>query len=263
MDCPAKFAKPLEGEGPVLNAADDLEWILAGISPRLAADHRFWICLETETSCIGGVVWGAKTGEAQRLSPQAAELSALCTGWSLALRTAQIREESRTLAEQLAEANRQLLTAQSELLRSRTIVTVGEMAAGAAHEMNNPLAVISGRSQLLASQLEDVRHKAAAKLIHDQSQRLSNIITELMDFAKPQAARPSEIVPAELIDHALHESAMTTDPGRRVIETTIGDVPFVRVDPTQVTAALIEIIGNAVQATDEAIGQIEIHAAHD
>ena len=60
MDCPAKFAKPLEGEGPVLNAADDLEWIMAGVSPRLAADQRFWICLETETSCIGGVVSGAR-----------------------------------------------------------------------------------------------------------------------------------------------------------------------------------------------------------
>src|SRR2546426_8350518 len=50
------------------SAADDLEWIMAGISPRLAADQRFWICLETETSCIGGVVWGAKSGESQRLS---------------------------------------------------------------------------------------------------------------------------------------------------------------------------------------------------
>ena len=91
--------------------------------------------------------------------------SALAAGWSLALRTTQIREEARTLSEQLAETNRQLLAAQSELLRSRTIVTVGEMAAGAAHEMNNPLAVISGRSQLLAKILEDPKQKAAAKLV--------------------------------------------------------------------------------------------------
>ena len=43
-------------------------------------------------------------------------------------------------------------TAQAEILRSKTMITVGEMAAGAAHEMNNPLAVISGRSQLLKDQ---------------------------------------------------------------------------------------------------------------
>ena len=80
---------------------------------------------------------------------------AIAGGWALALRTAQIREEARTLAEQLAEANRNLQTAQTEILRSRTLSTVGEMAAGAAHEMNNPLMVISGRAQLLAQQLAD------------------------------------------------------------------------------------------------------------
>jgi signal transduction histidine kinase len=66
-------------------------------------------------------------------------------------------EEARVLAEQLAEANRQLQNAQDEIFRSKTMIAVGEMAAGAAHEMNNPLAVISGRSQLLAAQLEDAK----------------------------------------------------------------------------------------------------------
>ena len=127
----------------------------APISPRLSGDHRFWICLEADGVPIGGVVWGAKQGESQRLSPQAQELLALSSGWSLALRTTQIREEARALSEQLAEANRRLQTAQDEIFRSKTMITVGEMAAGAAHEMNNPLAVISGRSQLLAAQLTD------------------------------------------------------------------------------------------------------------
>ena len=53
------------------------------------------------------------------------------------------------------------------------MISVGEMAAGAAHEMNNPLAVISGRSQLLAQQLTDPKFKAMAHLIHEQSHRLS------------------------------------------------------------------------------------------
>ena len=43
--------------------------------------------------------------------------------------------------------------------------------------MNNPLAVISGRSQLLAAQLADPRHKAMAHLINEQSHRLSQIIS--------------------------------------------------------------------------------------
>src|SRR5205823_3486045 len=190
-------------------------------------------------------------------------LTALSNGWSLALRTAQIREEARNLSEQLAEANRRLHGAQNEILRSKTIITVGEMAAGAAHEMNNPLAVISGRSQLLSSQLTDPKHKAIAHLIFEQSHRLSQIISELMDFAKPESPKTAECEVAELIDRALHEAKAHTDPADRKIEVTMQDVPLVVVDGQQVSAAMTEIIDNALLATDERSGQIAIHGAFD
>lgn len=262
-DCPKRPDRPEEGDGPVLAVGDDMDWLLSAVSPRLAHDQRYWICLEADGACIGGVAWGGPVGEAQRLGPQAQEIAALAGGWSLALRTAQIREEARTLSEQLAEANRQLQTAQNEILRSKMMISIGEMAAGAAHEMNNPLAVISGRSQLLSMQLTDPKQKAAAHLIHEQSHRLSEIITELMDFAKPVPARPIECDPAELIDRALHEAKQHTDPADRTIEVTMGDVPAVTADPHQVVAALTEVIDNALLATDAQQGQITIHAAHD
>src|SRR5205814_3317419 len=153
---------------------------------------------------------------------------------------------------------RRLQSAQDEIFRSKTMSSVGEMAAGAAHEMNNPLAVISGRSQLLTSQLVDPKQKTAAKLIHEQSQRLSDIITELMNFAKPTPPSFSNIEPEELVNKALHEAKAANDPADRNIEVTFGDVPLVNVDSQQVTAALVEVIGNAIQATDEKDGQIEI-----
>jgi signal transduction histidine kinase/HD-like signal output (HDOD) protein len=255
--------KPAAGDGPVMAAGDEMEWFVDVVSPRLPDAHRFWICLEADGACIGGVVWGAGAGEAQRLSPQVQELSAIANGWALALRTAQIREEARTLSEQLAEANRRLHNAQSEILRSRMMISIGEMAAGAAHEMNNPLAVISGRSQLLASQLTDAKHKAMAHLIHEQSHRLSAIITELMDFAKPEPPHPKETDLADLLQRALHEAKMQHDPADRRIEVTMTDVPAVVVDERQVCAALIEVIDNAIHATDAATGHIELHAAFD
>jgi signal transduction histidine kinase len=181
----------------------------------------------------------------------------------LALRTAQIREESRTLAEQLAEANRQLHNAQNELLRSRTLVTVGEMAAGAAHEMNNPLAVISGRSQLLASQLKEPKLKHAANTIAEQSHRLSGIITDLMEFAKPVPPIVKQVDLADLMEKAIYEVKQLTEPAGRKIEITMGEVPPVKVDGAQVLAALVEVLHNALQATDESKGTIIIHAAYD
>ena len=274
VDCLTRLTRPPGGDGPILNAGDDLEWLLANISPRLAFDQRYWMCLGVEGDCIGGVLWGARTGEAQRLSPQVQELTALAGGWGLALRTAQIREESRTLAEQLAEANRQLHNAQNELLRSRTLVSVGEMAAGAAHEMNNPLAVISGRSQLLASQMSDPKLKHAANTIFEQSHRLSQIITDLMAFAKPQAPNPSRTDLAEILDRALFEARNQmadgagtaggdSGIGNRRIELTMGELPPVYVDAEQVQMALTEVLHNALQATDERDGLITVHAAYD
>ncbi|MEO6437123.1 MAG: HDOD domain-containing protein [Tepidisphaeraceae bacterium] len=263
VDCPQRPPTPLGGEGPVLVAGAELEWLLAMISPRLAHDQRYWICLEADGGCIGGLVLGGMVGEASRLGPQVQEIAAIGSGWSLALRTAQIREEAKQLAEQLAEANRRLQSAQAEILRSRTIITVGEMAAGAAHEMNNPLAVISGRSQLLASQLSDVKQKAAAHLIHEQSHRLTDIITELMDFAKPVPPAPCETDLADLIDRALHEAKMQADTVDRTVEVTIGDVPKVVVDRDQVMAALMELFDNAFNATDPVKGHIQVNAAFD
>jgi putative nucleotidyltransferase with HDIG domain len=263
VDRPPRLSKPAGGDGPVLATGDELEWLLGDVSPRLAGDQRFWICLEAEGTCIGGVVWGARTGESQRLSPQAQELAALAGGWSLALRTAQIREESRTLAEQLAEANRQLHTAQAELLRRKTLATVGEMAAGAAHEMNNPLAIISGRAQVLASQLSDPKLRHGASAIVEAGHRLSQMITDLMEFARPQAPKPAQTDLSDLVDRALHEAKTLNDPADRKIEVTMSAVPPVMVDPQQVRAALVEVMDNAIQATDPATGQIVIHGAYD
>jgi signal transduction histidine kinase/HD-like signal output (HDOD) protein len=265
IDCPNEKRpdRPQDGEGPVLPAGDALEWLIAAVSPRLADEQRFWICLDADGQCIGGVVWGGPPGESQRLSTQVQELTAIAGGWSLALRTAQIREEARTLAEQLASANRRLQTAQAEVLRSRTMTTVGEMAAGAAHEMNNPLAVMSGRSQLLASTLSDPKQKAMAHLVYEQAQRLSDIITELMAFAKPVPPKPGECDLADLVGRALHEAKLHDELADRRVEVTCADVPPVVVDGEQVGAAIAEVIGNALQWTDPKSGVITVHAAHD
>ncbi|MGA3067171.1 MAG: HDOD domain-containing protein [Tepidisphaeraceae bacterium] len=263
VDCFKRPGARPTGDGPVLHAGDDLDWLLAAISPRLAGDQRYWMSLEADGICVGGVVWGAAPGEAQRLSSQVQELSAVSAGWALAMRTAQIREEARVLSEELAETNRRLQSAHNEILRSKTMTSIGEMAAGAAHEMNNPLAVISGRSQLLESQLTDPKHKAMAHLIHEQSHRLSQIITELMDFAKPVPPQPQECEPADLVARALHDAKAHTELADRTIEVTMGDTPAVVVDPLQVGAALTEVIDNAILATDAKSGHVEINTAFD
>jgi len=98
------------------------------------------------------------------------------------------------------------------------------------------------------------KQKAMATLVYEQSQRLSDIITELMDFAKPVPPQIKECDLADLIDRALHEAKMQADVVDRRVELTIGDVPAVVVDPDQVMAALMELFDNAFHATDPVRG---------
>jgi signal transduction histidine kinase len=111
------------------------------------------------------------------------------------------------------------------------------MAAGAAHEMNNPLAVISGRSQLLATQLKEPKLKHAANTIAEQSHRLSQIITDLMEFAKPVPPNVQQTDLAELLEKTIYQVKGLSEPGNRKIEVTMGEVPPVKVDSQQVQAA--------------------------
>lgn len=250
-------------EGPVLTVGESMEWLIQSFSPRLKGPNRYWICLQVEGVCIGGVVWGADPGEAHRLSSQVQELTALAGGWGLALRTCQIRDESRALSEQLADANRRLQSAQNELVRSKMLTTVAEMAAGAAHEMNNPLAVISGRSQLLASTLSDPRQREHAQLIYEKSQALSDLITELMDFARPQTPRPEPVGVQVLYELAVKQAKEHTEIADRQIDLQFADLPEAQVDPQQVGSALSAIVENAIQATDPVNGRISLSASFD
>ena len=65
--------------------------------------------------------------------------------------------------------------------------------------MNNPLAVVSGRSQLLMNQMDNEEFRSALAVIHEQAHRCSQIVSDLMEFAKPAAPKPRSIDLAGLL----------------------------------------------------------------
>ena len=246
---------------PVLEAGQELEALIAAVGPRLADAGRFWVPLVADSgSCVGGVLWGAAPGEPARLEPQFAEMHAMAHGWALAVCTAQVRESHRVLAEQLADANRRLVDAQESLAQTRAMKAVAEMAAGAAHEMNNPLAIIVGRAEMLAATLVETKLVRSATLIAEQGHKLSGIITDLMDFARPPASSVAPTVVSRLIESALIAAKGLDDPADRTVVTTVPNVPRVGVDAALVAVALAELVGNAVQATDPKTGKITLAA---
>lgn len=186
-------------------------------------------------------------------TPPWRELSAVTATWGAAIAAAGQHEGARRIGEELAQANRALAETQDRLLRTESLARLGEMAAGAAHEMNNPLAVISGRSQLLAIKLPPGSNESkAAATIAEQAHRLSDLITALRFFADPP--KPDVVLTdvSTLLNDVISEVSTQVQPSRQGTPAITLQVrqpmQAVDLDPQQFATAVREMLLNAVQA---------------
>jgi putative nucleotidyltransferase with HDIG domain len=242
-------------------ASPQFDWLLEKVQPFLGTSHCWFMPLLCGNEPVGGVLWIARDGAANNSMAGIADLVLVAQSWGMTLRTAQIREQQTLLTESLAGANRELGALQQQLVRAKSLSNLGEMAAGAAHEMNNPLAIICGRAQLLAAKITDAGMKSEASLIAQQGDRLSQIITDMMEFAKPQMPKMAALDIADTMKDAV-KAAIERDglPAFNGGSTPTGaapeiqlevapNIPAAKADARQIKNALTEVILNAIQAT--------------
>jgi signal transduction histidine kinase/HD-like signal output (HDOD) protein len=178
-----------------------------------------------------------------------AALEALVHTWGSAIAAATQHQGARRLGEQLVELNQELAEAQDRVLESQSMARLGEMAAGAAHEMNNPLMVISGRAQMLALRLAEVpKEREHAELIWRQADKLSDLITALRTFADPPHPEIGPVSVGAVLEEALHRvrSQMPTVPAP--LANDIDSTPVLQTDGGQLATALSELLLNAYQS---------------
>ena len=176
------------------------------------------------------------------------ELEGLVQCWRGAFEGAVQRQSALSLSELLAEANRRVLDVQEALGRSQAMATLGEVAAGAAHEMNNPLTVISGRSQLLANRLSEPGLRDMALEIARQAHQLSDIITALRAFAEPTKPNIRTVNLADLVVRVVQEYGPGERREPRVNMVLATETPMAELDPDLIGPALGELVRNAVES---------------
>jgi len=152
-------------------------------------------------------------------------------------------------AEAMAEALWKREAGLAEQLRRERLAGIARMAAGAAHEINNPLAVISGRAQLLLSRVADTGHAQALETIVQQSRRVSKVLNGLIQFARPITPR---LAPA-VVQLAVRQVVGTLRDrferkGIKVDELYTSDLPRARLDRHLFEQAMLHILVNAEQA---------------
>ena len=244
---PARIAVGPDARGQV---ASDLLAEVNGLSDWVdvsACIHQPLVC---DGRWTGGVLFATSgEGGADPMVEHIAE------ALGLVLAMAQVRSRAMELSEQLAGASQVLSAAQEALVEVRTLAAVGEMAAGAAHELNNPLAVVSGRAQLMREQTASEHEQQTWQLIADQASRISDIVTELMDFASPPPPNPAPVELPALLAEAREAFCSSDHPqaaaARVDIEIGTG-TPAVMADRAQIRAVIVELIGNAATATQAA-----------
>jgi putative nucleotidyltransferase with HDIG domain len=141
------------------------------------------------------------------------------------------------------------------------IEALAEMAAGAAHELNNPLTVISGRAQMLARAETDQEKKDILNQIQDNANEASAIIQDLMTFAQPPQPKPARTDVRQIIDEALLLAGRKTNTEHVNVQLEVADdVKEVFVDSAQIASALANIITNAIESYRGELGPIKITA---
>jgi signal transduction histidine kinase len=146
---------------------------------------------------------------------------------------------------------------QAQLVQTEKLVSLGQLAAGAAHEINNPLAAILGFSDLLADDpsLSD-KARASAGKIRDQARRTKTLVGNLLSFARQVPPERTLLDINTVVTNAIQLRSLDRSPKTRIELQLESVLPGVRGDGNQLMQVFFNLINNAVDAMESHEGGI-------
>ena len=164
-----------------------------------------------------------------------------------------LEQKVRLRTAELEEKNRLLVQTREELLRVEKLAAIGELAAGVAHEINNPMAIIRGNTELLQLSVpEDASNREEVDTIFQQVKRVERIVSNLQKFARRERR---EMGPVRLNDllHEIVDQIRYQVPldGIKVVERYSRSVEVVEGDGDQLRQVFTNLVLNGVQAMPE------------
>ncbi|MFO0849137.1 MAG: HAMP domain-containing sensor histidine kinase [Gemmataceae bacterium] len=157
--------------------------------------------------------------------------------------------EAEDRFDRVCESLRAARQDQSDALRDAKLAGLAEFAAGASHEINNPIAVIAGHAQLLLSHEEDAERRKQLNTIIRQTARVRDLLHGTRQFARPPKPAAVSFPAADLVVKAVEEVQSEADrKGVAVRSVLPPEGTAVQADPAQAGQALTQLLLNAVQA---------------
>ena len=163
--------------------------------------------------------------------------------------------EKVRLYEETCKAYEDLRRTQEQLLQSEKMSAVGQLIAGVAHELNNPLTAILGYAQLLESEGLNERAQDYVGKMFKQAQRTHRVVQNLLSFARQRKPERSEVDIRKVLEETLTLRDYDLKINKIVVEKDLGaEAAVVVADPHQLEQVFLNIINNAVDAVLEAGG---------
>ena len=175
--------------------------------------------------------------------------------YQLARENREQAERARETAAELAETNRRLLEAEASARRAERLAALGQLTAGLAHELRNPLGTIKASSEMLLDRLgpaagpEDLPQELAG-YISSEVDRANTLITRFLEFARPLKLRLSPVDLNALADLAI-ANLVRQDPSLapRIHKNYDPTVPALQADPELLERVVFNLLRNALDAS--------------
>ncbi len=168
----------------------------------------------------------------------------------LATREKQSKERHRQTAQELETSLNELKSMEQDLVRAEKLSAIGQLTAGLAHEIRNPLGSIKGSAEILAGDYSprDKKYKMSQILIKEVD-RLNKVLTNFLAFARPT---PLELVASDILQEIeyvikfLESQAQTT--GVKISRPQVCELPLLYVDREKMRQVFLNLMLNAIQA---------------
>lgn len=180
-------------------------------------------------------------------------LTTLLSHISFAVENARLLEEARQAAIELRkvvqEKSLQLDQAQQQVLQSMKLSALGQLIAGVAHELNNPLTTVLGYSQLLMGKIHDGKMRRELTNIFEGARLAAKIVQNLLSFARQEPAEKRLSSLNDILSRVLEMAAYELRASHIEVDTYFAsNIPPIMVDANQLQQVFLNLITNARHA---------------
>jgi signal transduction histidine kinase len=162
--------------------------------------------------------------------------------------SAQLKDARDHLEEKVRKRSEELLHINRKLHRSERLAFLGKLAGSVTHELRNPLAVLKNAVFFLKNKLAGIKDEKVGhyvEVMEKEIMLIDHIIEDIMGFARTRPVNPEKTDLRYMVENLCGELDL---PDEITVVKELNDVPEVKVDPRQVTHALVNIANNAIIA---------------